>query len=235
MIIAFILRCNQVSTRKGFCYVVNNPVDWSAAFNLPVAVVTYGKNTSKIHPVLFPTCTASVATTAIKASNEWKSPFRWHWRQDDRTFEPYNDKINSELEQFYEKWKFKNGPSKVITSPLIRYRDDIPQTYSIDFERNIQRNTDTTFPRRIERRAMSPSKISDTKNWYFRDEHHAWIPYESLIQKTIEDAYQAYRLQLGPSTITVHFPGRPEFYEIDFATGRQMNKTTREIRLIQRK
>jgi hypothetical protein len=78
---------------------------------------------------------------------------------------------------------------------------------------------------------MSPSKISDTKNWYFRDENRAWIPYESLIQKTIEDAYQAYRLQLGPSTITVRFPGRPEFYEIDFLAGRQMNKTTSEIRL----
>jgi hypothetical protein len=82
---------------------------------------------------------------------------------------------------------------------------------------------------------MSPSKITDTKNWYFRNELHEWTPYESLIQKTIEDAYQAYLLQRGPSTITINFPGRPESYEINFLTGRQMNKTTTEIRLIQRK
>jgi hypothetical protein len=235
MIIAFILRCDRVTTQKGFCYVVNNPVDWSAAFNLPVAVVTYGENACKICPSPFTACsTLSGSTKSIGTSIKWKSPFRWHWRQDSGKFEPYNDKINGELEQLYEKWKLGNGPSNVITSPLIRYVDDIPQTYSIDFQRNIQTNTTTTFPRQIERLAIDPSKISDKKNWYFQNEHNEWTPYESLIQQTIENAYQLYCLQQGPSALVVRFPGRPESYQIDFIAGRQMNTTTSEIRLIAR-
>ncbi|CAF4277253.1 unnamed protein product [Didymodactylos carnosus] len=42
MIIAFLLNCPQLSTRTGFCHVMNNPNDWSYAFNLPVVVVSYG-------------------------------------------------------------------------------------------------------------------------------------------------------------------------------------------------
>ncbi len=152
---------------------VNNPVDWKAAYNLPVAVVTYGTDTRENYPSLF-TMSTTLLTTQSSATTPsvWKSPFRWHWRQDSGTFEPYNDKINSELEQLYERWKLGNGPAIVITSPLVRYVDDIPQTYSIDFSRNIQTNTKTKFPRRIERRAMSSSDSSNKKHWYFRNEHN---------------------------------------------------------------
>jgi hypothetical protein len=230
MIIAFILRCDRVKTQQGFCYVVNNPLDWSAAFNLPVAVVTYGKDVHESYPSPFAMHTAS----SISPPTVWKSPFRWHWRQDGGTFEPYNDKINSELEQLYEKWKLNNGPANVVTSPLVRYVDDAPQTYSIDFQQNIQKNTKTNFARRIERRAMSISETRNTKKWYFRNEHNAWTLYESLIQQTIENAYDLYRSGQGPSTLVVRFPGRPESYEIDFIAGRQTNKTTSEIRLIAR-
>ncbi|CAF3869213.1 unnamed protein product [Rotaria sp. Silwood1] len=238
MIIAFILRCDRVKTQKGFCHVVNNPVDWSAAFNLPVVVVTYGKDVHENYPSLFAMYTTSSSTgiTSTSTSFIWNSPFRWHWRQDDGTFEPYNDKINGELEQLYERWKLRNGPSNVVTSPLVRYVDDIPQTYSIDFQRNIQANTKSKFPRRIERRAVSPSKISNTmKNWYFRNEHNQWTLYDSWVQQTIENAFQLYRSEQGSNTIVIQFPGRPESYEIDFVAGKQMNKMTSEIRLIARK
>ena len=59
MLITYILRCDRVSTRPGFCYVVNNPVDCTYAFNLPVAVVTYGKNLREIPPSLFSMNTTS--------------------------------------------------------------------------------------------------------------------------------------------------------------------------------
>ncbi|CAF1228802.1 unnamed protein product [Adineta steineri] len=228
MLITFILRCDRVKTQTGFCYVVNNPVDCSSAFNLPVAVVTYGNDTSKNYPSPF----TMLTTSSIKTSLVWISPFRWHWRQDNRNFEPYNDKINNELEQFYEKWKLGNGPAIVTTSPLVRYVDDTPQTYSIDFQKNIQKHTKTNFPRRIERRAMNPTKTALTKKWSFRNESNQWTPYDSFVQAKIENAYNLYQSEQGPSKITVQFPGRPEIYEVDFVAGKQMNKTTNEIRLI---
>ena len=138
------------------------------------------------------------------------------------------------MEQLYEQWKLGYGPSKVITSPLIRYVDDIPQTYFVDFQQNLQTNTKTNFIRRITRRALSPSTVSNANNWRFINEHNQWTPYESLIQQTIENAYQSYRSQQGPSTSIIRFPGRPESYQIDFVAGRQMNMTTNEIRLIAR-
>ncbi|CAF3679582.1 unnamed protein product [Rotaria socialis] len=46
MIIAFLLSCPQLSTHAGFCHVMNNPIDWSCAFNLPVLVVSYGNQTT---------------------------------------------------------------------------------------------------------------------------------------------------------------------------------------------
>ena len=42
MIIALLLNCPQLSTKPGFCHVMNNPRDWSYALNLPVVVVSYG-------------------------------------------------------------------------------------------------------------------------------------------------------------------------------------------------
>ncbi|CAF4466495.1 unnamed protein product [Rotaria sp. Silwood2] len=46
MLVAFILRCPQVSTKVGFCHVVNNPIDWSYAYNLPVLIISYGQQAS---------------------------------------------------------------------------------------------------------------------------------------------------------------------------------------------
>ena len=42
MIVAQLLQVQQTSTHDNFCYVVNNPTDWSMSFCLPVLVVTYG-------------------------------------------------------------------------------------------------------------------------------------------------------------------------------------------------
>ena len=51
MIIAFLLTCPQLSTRPGFCHVMNNPTDWSHAFNIPVVVVSYGTQASCESPL----------------------------------------------------------------------------------------------------------------------------------------------------------------------------------------
>ena len=51
MIIAFLLNCPQLSTRPGFCHVMNNPRDWSYALNLPVVVVSYGTQSTCQSPL----------------------------------------------------------------------------------------------------------------------------------------------------------------------------------------
>jgi hypothetical protein len=222
MIIAFLLRGPQTSTHGTYCYVVDNPTDWKYAFNLPVLVVTYGPNSaSQSTPFVYP-----IPDYVLDRDDDspWTSPFRWYWRQDNGQFEPYNDVINEILEKSYEQWKLHGGPSTVVTPSLTRYLDDKPGTYKIDYQNNRQANMKTSYQRVIDRRPMDNS--SAYQNWFYQDEHGNWKPYESLIQDSIERAFQSYRSGQGPSTIDVHFPGRPETYQINFLTGRQTNKTT---------
>ena len=184
MIIAFILQCTQIKTVPNFCYVVNNPTDWSSALNLPVLVITYGSNpASQLSP--FP----NEIPDFFEGESPWNVPFRWHWRQDNGQFEPYNDRINEILEKAYEQWKLHGGSSTFVTPPLTRCIDDIPQTYQMDFANNIQTNTKTFYQRPIERRSMDDS-LGEQK-WFFRNEFNQWVAYESLVQKLIENQYKS--------------------------------------------
>jgi hypothetical protein len=218
MIIAFLLRCPQTSTHGTYCYVVDNPTDWNYAFNLPVLVVTYGPN-SATQSSAFPN---TIADYVDDKSSPWRSPFRWHWRQDNGQFEPCTDIINEILEKSYEQWKLHGGPSTIVTPPITRYLDDRPETYKMDFQNNRQTNTKTSYQRIIDRRPTE--KPPDNQNWFYQDEHGNWLRYESLAQNSIEKAFQSYRSGQGSSTIDIHFPGRPEIYQINFLTGQQTNK-----------
>ncbi|UJR19686.1 hypothetical protein I4U23_022820 [Adineta vaga] len=227
MFIAFILRCTQITTKENFCYVVDNPVDWTYAFNLPVLTVTYGPQArNQISP--FP----RDISTYVDNEPSWNAPFRWYWRQDNGNFEPYNDTINEILEKFYEHWKFNRGRSEVVTPPLTRYIDDIPQTYQIDFLKNRQMNTRTSYQRLIDRRPLQ--KPADNLNWFYCNEHGNWIRYEVLVQNQIEQAFQSYRSGQGSSIVNIHFPGRPEMYEINFLRGQQTNKNSDAVKNIKR-
>jgi HrpA-like RNA helicase len=235
MILTFILRCDRVLTHPNFCYIVNNPVDWSAAFSLPVAVITYGANIQRFLRPLFSIDTSSLTSErSTDTNNAWKSPFRWCWCKNNGEYEHYNDKTNIEFEKHFERWKIENGPSEIITSPIIRYIDDIPQTYSIDFEANSQTNTKTKNVRKIQRQPQHLANMSDASEWRFLSENNQWTLYESMVQQTIEVAYQLYCSKQGPSTVVIRFPGRPEPYKIDFLAGRQINTLTNSIRLILR-
>ena len=218
MLIAFILRCNLMHTVQGFCHVVNNPTDWSHAYSLPVLVISYGHQVSA--PAIFGT---NRQLTNQEKNNDWDAPFRWHWQDDNQQFEPYTDGINVILERYYERFRFQGGPSTVVTEPLIRYIDDQPQTYEIDYANLIQRNTSTRNARRIDRR---PVPLPRTQGWFYENEHGQWAPYQSLIQNSIEQAYQLYTRNMGSSKIDIRFPGRPEVYEVNFSSGMQMNKST---------
>ena len=227
MIIAFLLRGPQTSTHGTYCYVVDNPTDWKYAFCLPVLIVTYGPNSASQSSPFPHSIPAYVDDTPC-----YTAPFRWYWRKDSGEYEPNNDVINQILEQFYDNWKLKGGPSVIITPPVIRYIDDQPQTYEIDFKNNKQKNTKTSYQRPIQRRPME--LLPPNQNWYYRDEHGLWIRYEALAQDKIEKVYLSYRSGQGTSTVDVQFPGRPETYTIDFATGKQTNRASNTIRDIKR-
>ncbi|CAF3627648.1 unnamed protein product [Rotaria socialis] len=227
MIIAYLLRGSHVKTVQNFCYVVANPTDWKFAFNLPVLIVTYGQTaSSQLSP--FP----STILDYVDDEPSWIAPFRWYWRQDNGQFEPYNDTINDILEKFYQQWKFHGGPSTVETPPLTRYLDDIPLPYRIDYKNNKQTNTKTSYTRVIDRRPLE--KQPDNQNWFYHNEQNNWMRYELLVQNTIENKFQLYRSGHGSATIDIHFPGRPETYEINFLKGQQTNKTTNAVRNIKR-
>ena len=227
MIIAFLVRCPLVTTKEGFCYVVDNPTDWTYAFNLPVLIVTYGQQaTGQPSPFAcaIPVCTADHSV--------WNAPFRWYWHQYGSQYEPYNDSINMILEAYYEQWRFQGGSSTVVTPPLRRYLDDIPQAYQIDYGNKRQMNLKTSYTRAIDRRPTD--KPPENQNWFYENEHGQWTRYESLIQNSIEKAYQLYRAGGGVSYHDIRFPGRPEVYQLNFSTGQQTNKTTNVSRNIKR-
>ena len=162
--------------------------------------------------------------------SSWNAPFRWHWRQDDGQFEPYNDTINQTLEKCYEQWKTNGGPSTIITSLLTRYLDDTPQNYRIDYKNNRQTNMKTSYQRMIVRLPMD--KPPENRNWFYRDEHGNWMPYESVIQNSIDKAFWSYRSGQGSSIIDIQFPNPSETYQINFILGQQINKTTSAIKSI---
>ena len=227
MLISYLLRCPQTTTHGTFCYVVDNPIDWTYAFNVPVLVITYGQQ-SVAQRTPFP----NTISNYVDTGPSWKSPFRWHWRQDNGNFEPCTDTINELLEKDYEQWKFHRGAPTVVTPPITRYLDDVPQTYKIDFQNNRQINTKTSYQRVIDRRPSE--RPLDNLNWFYRNENGIWTRFETLVQTVIEKAFQSYRLGQAPSIANIHFPGRPETYELNFLTGKQKNNTTSMIRDIKR-
>jgi HrpA-like RNA helicase len=229
MIITFLLRCPQITTKENFCYIVDNPVDWKYAFNLPVLIVTYGQM-ADTQPSPFPKVIPDYVDDNNNNETSWNAPFRWYWCQDNGQFEPYNDTINRILEKCYELWKLHGGPSVICTPPLTRYFDDTPQIYQIDYQNKRQTNIKTSHQRSIDRRLIN--SLSDNHNWFYRDEHGNWMPYEPMVQNLIEKAFQSYRSGKGLSIIDIQYPDRPEIYQINFLIGHQMNKSTSAIKSI---
>jgi hypothetical protein len=93
MILAFILCKSKLKTQADFCHVVDNPIDWKSAYNVPVIVVTFGES---VHGATTPFFVAAEALTESEPQ-ETKAmvpPFRWYWQQDSQLFEPYTASIN---------------------------------------------------------------------------------------------------------------------------------------------
>lgn len=240
MIVAFLLEPSKWY-KPNWAYVVNNPLDWSLSYCLPVAVIAYAPGKPppvfRNHPTVpieWDEVQAGEAPKRIAPSvppSKWLAPWRWSWAMDGGKFEPYNDEFNRVIESAYELYTAGRGPPQFTTPPLVRYVDDTPQAYHIDFVALQQRNAKTRYVRRIQRNRVP---CSNERIWEFFDEHGVWREYESLVQDKLEAAFTAYASSSGASSVTVNFPGRPEAYTVSFVEGRQTNTVTGETRNVRR-
>lgn len=246
MIVSYLLKVPQTSTHGNFCYVVNNPLDFYTAYNLPVSVITYQNdngsvNFPNINPV--PLCFALEKTENYQMKNDailsqnivsdWKQAFRWFWTTDSGSFQPYTDTINAMIETNFSFYQNGNGPQTFTTPPIIRFIDDLPQNYNINFKENKQINQKTGYTRKIKREKVELPTLK--VKWEYLDEFNKWQAFDTLALNSLETAFRNYYDRQGPSRLKgFNFPGRPESYTLDFVEGTQQNEQTNTVRKIRR-
>lgn len=237
MIVTFILKVPQVFKQDNFCYVVNNPKDFSLSYNLPVMVLNYKQ---ELPPVKFlGVKIVQRQNFEHKMTNEinnksWDMVFRWFWQTDSRAYQPYNDNISLLIEKEFVLYQDGKRDHRFITPPITRFIDDVPQIYCIDFIQQLQINGKTGYQRKIKRENVDISTSNAV--WLYQDENDVWKPFESFVQSKIEQAFLNYRGSRGSSLLTnLTFPGRPESYTINFCMGIQINESSNTFRNIQRK
>jgi hypothetical protein len=248
LIIAYVLQGSFVKQVQNFCYVVNNPIDWKTAYCVPLLVVSFGSTALAppfIQPIQNPSTAPddpslyasflnlSINETKILSEMQYCAPYRWHWMDDTRRMIPYRDEINSLLEGYYDSWSH-GGQNHLVTTPdIIRYVDDKPQKYEINYQLNQQKNLKTGYIREIQRIKVEISRSQFAK-WYVQNDTGGWGRYELLVEGEIENSYQQYCNGHGSVKKVIQFPGRPERYELDFLQGIQKNCVTNTSRMIRR-
>lgn len=233
MIVAQLLNVSETTTHGNFCYVVNNPRDQQqVSFCLPVLVVTYDKTLHPLFHIKINEDCPFINQELVVAQPDWIAPYRWLWQRDDGVFQPYTDNVNSPIEEAYSKFICGIGHFQYSSPPIIRFVDDKPQVYLIDFREMTQMNSVSHFIRQVSREEIK-IPTSGSYTWEYSD-GMVWNRYESLVQGKIEGAFQAYIRKQGSSKFSCQFPGRPEIYELCFAQGLQHNTVTKITRSIRR-
>uniref|UniRef100_A0A6B2LAJ0 WWE domain-containing protein n=1 Tax=Arcella intermedia TaxID=1963864 RepID=A0A6B2LAJ0_9EUKA len=236
MLVNIILNGSFVKHVPNFCFVVNNPSDNSYSYCMPLLVIQFGTNQPTPFQGNFNLNQQQSNNNNIQLDKlndiGWKSPFRWCWKHDNGTFEPYRDDIHELIEQFYDKWKSNSSIVEYRTPPITRYVDDVPQPYLINFSTMLQINTSTGYTRSIKREEMRIHYF-DAK-WYC-NQQNGWTRFELLDQDKLETAYQNYQNGSGQSVVVLRLlTGREDDYIVNFVTGTQTNKTTNTTRNIRR-
>eukprot|EP01041_Mallomonas_annulata_P007813 gene7813-15980_t len=256
MIVSQLLRAPCTSTHGTFCYVVNNPVDWKISYNLPVLVASYmNKGKTNDPPLPFKICAQEALPFLLEEEDDddliddididdvsegCVVVVRWHWLADDRKFYPYNDEINALIESKYSELRFLEHSLQCFTTPeIIRFVDDRPQCYIINFAFMTQFNATTKYPRALQRQLPVKLKAAlgnDRSIWEFYDAGKRWRPYDSYCQDLIESLYVSYTNDSSSAVVDeLHFPGRPEGYSISFISPmKQTNLVTKKSRIIRR-
>jgi pre-mRNA-splicing factor ATP-dependent RNA helicase DHX15/PRP43 len=228
MLVCHLLRSPAFSTHGNFCYVLNNPLDASRLFCIVVLVVTYGNRVPRLPPIQFvpfkpaPSQQAQwlSGVDASDSDSEDSAPeacaFRWKWQQDDGTFHAYTDAISAEIELAYSKYQV-GSLQEVTIGPLVRFVDDAPQSYRINFRRMQQVNVKTQYSRGVRRELQQDVGLSGAVVWEYCNEHSRWTPIDTLCQTALETHYQAYLAGSAPAQLAnLQYPGRPERYTVCF-------------------
>jgi hypothetical protein len=220
--------------------VVNNPSN-EIMFCLPVCVVHYGHG--RAIPNWFPCGLAgkyALGAPEEKAAEAWSydgeqeerklalsmCPFRFRWEESHGQFFRYPDEYSRQLNIAYEK-----GEPTVLKN-VVRFLDDRPQDYRIDFKAMTQMNTASRYVRSIDREMIDQGPGECT--FEYLNEHNAWVTYDTADQAHINRAFNAYRLG-GPGTVSMHLTGRPELYRLNFAAAKQTNVNSNTDRPMRRR
>ena len=166
-------------------------------------------------------CTSSLAwksqASAVAVPSPTEQPLIWLWKNDHRTFSPYDSSTNEFLTQQY-----RNNPqgSCFITVNAKRYQ--------VDFSTMQQTNMTTGFSRNIQLEQEVPraALVEPKVQWCYRDDRRQFSPYTPLDSAAIEKGYrdsQSTRLTINGN-----------IYLIDFKRMCQINGKTGHERRIRR-
>jgi DNA topoisomerase IA len=249
MLVSYILQGPFVKHVPGFCYVVNNPTSAPIKYCIPLLVVTYGPaRTPPTFHTVDPTPKAppkeNVATDeddekAKDAPTAVEVPYRFQWKDDTGAWQYYNVVLSSKIETAYDAHQRGAAPATHRMCNVVRFVDDRPQDYDIEFDKMLQRNVTTGFMREIRRvkvATAAPSPVASSGGtWLFLNESSKWTPLDPVVRDVLERGYRAFQSGSGPAVIVVKAPGRPEQYEVNLVAGTQTNKQTHKVRKILRK
>ena len=217
LILVYILKGSWFTCRTH--YVVNNPLDHSCAYVLPVGVVCLNNAQP---PAFIPRIARKVVATSRTAAcceeRQAAKTVSWEWNEDGgkaRDWVAYADDVVSAVERAYVLFKRGVGLQRVDVTAT-SHKTDRPQNYVVDFALMKQINSDTQYQRRIRRCVLS--QLAATMLFEFEDSTGQWTQYDFAVQAEIEHAWTLYKA--NPSTHSrtyrLYFAGRPEEYEIDF-------------------
>lgn len=211
LVVAQILNIfSVVKEIPNFCYVVNNPQDRGWAYNLPVAVVSYGQ-----------TSLPSI-DWILNDKRPLPPPFK----------EPSKKKKKKPKDTVLDTGSAVDITSRCAADPEITA---VPYPASPLTTAAVSSRSTSSGMRHEDPGALWKPPY----HWQWRTDGGTLESYPSDVNATIERCYDDYRWQSGPSWCDVanvirHVDQRPQTYKIDFANMTQVNRSTSFTRRVQR-
>ena len=218
MIVAFILKGPHVKLIEKLCHIVENPIDKSLTYCLPLLIVNFGVKKTICYDI-----GDSLTHTYVC----------YHWQNNSRHMEPYGQNSNEKIERQYMKY-IESGKSdyETVVINLVKYDDDQPQNYLINFENMTQMNTNTKYIRCIQRIAVNLEN-SPGNPWEF-EINGIWKKFDVLWQGKLEQSFKNYLNGIHHHLLNINLAPRPEAYEINFLNMTEKNTISGTIRQIRR-
>eukprot|EP01059_Diplonema_ambulator_P030217 TRINITY_DN507_c0_g1_i1.p1 TRINITY_DN507_c0_g1~~TRINITY_DN507_c0_g1_i1.p1 ORF type:complete len:1184 (+),score=325.31 TRINITY_DN507_c0_g1_i1:53-3604(+) len=207
LLVAFIL--DGAWLNKTTHLVVNNPVDASAAYVVPVGIVCFGG--VEVPRQLCGGCGRSSLLKMVL----------WEWCDMDGQWKQYSDGICADLEKAYRAHKQGTGPG-YFDSNLHQISTDVIHTYRVDFA--TMQQTNMTSGLRGQRKVRRSETAQEQRVFY--ESHGRWQAYDITVQAAITNAWVTYHRHGGHKLLRVQLPTRKEAYELDFQQKTQRNVET---------